>query len=58
MAIDANTRASKAPYEPTLGSLADKVVLITGGTAGLGLVSFPILFFHRICNGLILEKEI
>ena len=39
VAIDANTRASKEPYEPTLGSLADKVVLITGGTAGLGLES-------------------
>lgn len=39
VAIDANTRASKGPYEPTLGSLADKVVLITGGTAGLGLES-------------------
>lgn len=42
VAIDANTRASKGPYEPTLGSLADKVVLITGGTAGLGLVSFSL----------------
>ena len=40
VAIDANNRSNKDPYQPAAGSLADKVVLITGGTAGLGLVSF------------------
>mmetsp|Transcript_22369 Transcript_22369/g.55426 ORF Transcript_22369/g.55426 Transcript_22369/m.55426 type:complete len:410 (+) Transcript_22369:155-1384(+) len=39
VAIDANERSNKAPYEPATGSLTDKVVLITGGTAGLGLES-------------------
>ena len=38
VAIDASAAASKGPYEPPAGSLADKIVLITGGTAGLGLV--------------------
>lgn len=40
VAIDANTASNKAPYQPAAGSLTDKVVVITGGTAGLGLVSF------------------
>ena len=39
VAIDANTASNKAPYEPPAGSLTDKVILITGGTSGLGLVS-------------------
>jgi hypothetical protein len=39
VAIDRSTAANKGPYEPAAGSLADKVVLITGGTSGLGLVS-------------------
>jgi len=39
VAIDASAAASKGPYEPPAGSLADKIVLITGGTAGLGLES-------------------
>lgn len=33
--------SNKLPYEPPPGSLTDKVVLITGGTAGLGLVRMP-----------------
>ena len=36
--------AIDAPYEPPAGSLADKVVVITGGTAGLGLVSSSFSF--------------
>jgi len=38
VAIDRNNASSKGPYEPPAGSLTDKVILITGGTAGLGLV--------------------
>ena len=38
VAIDASTNSNKEPYEPPAGFLADKVMLITGGTAGLGLV--------------------
>mmetsp|Transcript_18194 Transcript_18194/g.50656 ORF Transcript_18194/g.50656 Transcript_18194/m.50656 type:complete len:134 (+) Transcript_18194:1126-1527(+) len=38
VAIDRNTAANKGPYEPPAGSLTDKVVLITGGSTGLGLV--------------------
>ena len=45
VAIDANTRSNKEPYQPVAGSLADKVVVITGGTAGLGLVSFRSRYF-------------
>mmetsp|Transcript_28676 Transcript_28676/g.67372 ORF Transcript_28676/g.67372 Transcript_28676/m.67372 type:complete len:416 (-) Transcript_28676:50-1297(-) len=39
VAIDRNTAANKGPYEPPAGSLTDKVVLITGGSTGLGLES-------------------
>ena len=38
VAIDASNASNKGPYEPSAGSMANKVVLITGGTAGLGLV--------------------
>jgi len=39
VAIDASNASNKGPYEPSAGSMANKVVLITGGTAGLGLES-------------------
>ena len=39
VAIERNTASNKIPYEPPAGSLNDKVVLITGGSTGLGLVS-------------------
>lgn len=39
VAIDRNTASSKGPYEPPAGSLTDKVILITGGSTGLGLES-------------------
>jgi len=39
VAIDATSASKKDPYQPTAGSLTEKVILITGGTAGLGLES-------------------
>lgn len=39
VAIDRSNASNKGPYEPPAGSLTDKVILITGGTAGLGLES-------------------
>mmetsp|Transcript_3262 Transcript_3262/g.7045 ORF Transcript_3262/g.7045 Transcript_3262/m.7045 type:complete len:425 (-) Transcript_3262:3100-4374(-) len=39
VAIERNTASNKGPYEPPAGSLTDKVVLITGGSTGLGLES-------------------
>lgn len=39
VAIDAASTSNKNPYEPPAGLLADKVMLITGGTTGLGLES-------------------
>lgn len=45
VAIDATAASNKQPYEPAAGSLNDKVILITGGTAGLGLVRSVSLTF-------------
>jgi hypothetical protein len=54
VAIDATAASNKQPFEPAAGSLFDKVILITGGTAGLGLVrSADLAFFLQFifcCN--------
>jgi hypothetical protein len=60
VAIDATAASNKLPYEPAAGSLADKVILITGGTAGLGLVRSAALTFllqFVFCCDEICKKE-
>lgn len=47
VAADRANASNKFPYEPPAGSLTDKVILITGGSAGLGLVRTPSGFFFK-----------
>ena len=47
VAIDRSNASNKGPYEPPAGSLTDKVILITGGTAGLGLVRQTLLSLFK-----------